>query len=136
MRLNNHLRLNVLSTKGAIVLDKLLPKLLTALSAVNDPDETLARVLGLLEAIAGRTVYLSLLVERPDALTQLLRLTSASPWLCDLLARSPILLDELLDSRSLYEPLTKPALQSALSLQLSGETYDDLERFNDGVARV
>jgi len=76
-----------------------MPQLIEALQQVGNPDETLKRMLGLFEAVAGRNVYLSLLAENPDALAQLLRLSSASPWICDYLSRYPVLFDELLDTQ-------------------------------------
>jgi glutamate-ammonia-ligase adenylyltransferase len=72
-----------LTNKGAKVLDRLMPQLIEGLQQVSNPDETLHRLLGLFEAVAGRNVYLSLLAENPDALTQLLKLSSASHWICD-----------------------------------------------------
>ncbi|MDO9104739.1 MAG: bifunctional [glutamate--ammonia ligase]-adenylyl-L-tyrosine phosphorylase/[glutamate--ammonia-ligase] adenylyltransferase [Methylovulum sp.] len=117
-----------LTNKGSAVLDRLMPTLITALPQVANPDATLKRVLGLLEAIAGRTVYLSLLVENTDALAQLLRLSSASPWLCEYLSRCPVLLDELLDPRTLYEPLNKTDLDTQLAKLLAPIAVQDLER--------
>jgi len=40
-------------------------------------------------------------------LSQLIKLSSASPWICDYLSQCPVLFDELLDTRKLYEPLKK-----------------------------
>ncbi|KAF0093109.1 MAG: glutamate-ammonia-ligase adenylyltransferase, partial [Hyphomonadaceae bacterium] len=117
-----------LSAKGAAALDRLMPQLLMALPELDNPDETLKRVLGLFEAVAGRSVYLSLLAENPDALAQLLRLTSASIWVCDYLARCPILFDELLDPRSLYRPLQKQDLDTQLAALLANIELQDLEQ--------
>ncbi|MDP2903190.1 MAG: bifunctional [glutamate--ammonia ligase]-adenylyl-L-tyrosine phosphorylase/[glutamate--ammonia-ligase] adenylyltransferase [Methylovulum sp.] len=117
-----------LTNKGAAVLDRLMPELIAALPQLDNPDETLKRMLGLFEAVAGRNVYLSLLAENPDALTQLLRLSSASPWLCDYLSRYPVLFDELLDTRTLYEPLNKDNLDTQLQKLLEAIAVEDLER--------
>jgi len=116
-----------LSTKGTAVLDRLMPLLLDDLSTQINPDQTLKRVLSLFEAVAGRTVYLSLLAENPDALAQLLRLISASAWLCDHLARYPILFDELLDPRTLFTPLQKQDLDTQLAVLLEPIDNQDLE---------
>ncbi|MEI8208363.1 MAG: bifunctional [glutamate--ammonia ligase]-adenylyl-L-tyrosine phosphorylase/[glutamate--ammonia-ligase] adenylyltransferase [Methylococcales bacterium] len=117
-----------LTNKGAQVLDRLMPPLLVALQQVDNPDITLKRLLDLFEAIAGRNVYLALLAENPDALAQLLRLVSASVWLCDYLALYPVLFDELLDVRSLYEPLRKEALDKQLADLLNPIAVQDLEQ--------
>ena len=118
-----------LTNKGAGVLNRLMPALIKALPAFPNPDQTLKRVVTLFEAIAGRNVYLSLLAENPEALTQLLRLSSASPWLSDYLSRYPILFDDLLDTRRLYEPLKKAALSSDLSHLVNAIDIHDLEQF-------
>ena len=86
------------------------------------------RILGLFEAVAGRNVYLSLLSENPGALAQLIRLSSASPWICDYLAQYPVLFDELLDTRSLYEPLKKADLDEQLKVLLAQIEVQDLEQ--------
>lgn len=117
-----------LTTKGAKVLDWLMPQLIEALQQVGNPDETLKRMLGLFEAVAGRNVYLSLLAENPDALAQLLRLSSASPWICDYLSRYPVLFDELLDTRTLFEPLKKEDLDEQLTILLANVEVQDLEQ--------
>ncbi len=117
-----------LTNKGAAVLERLMPTLIAALPQVDNPDETLKRMLDLFEAVAGRNVYLSLLAENPEALTQLLRLSSASPWLCDYLSRYPVLFDELLDTRTLYEPLNRNDLDTQLQKLLAAIAIEDLER--------
>ena len=118
-----------LSAKGAKVLDQLMPQVIEAMQSLANPDETLKRLLTLFEAVAGRNVYLSLLAENPDALAQLLRLSSASPWICDYLSRYPLLFDDLLDSRSLFEPLKKAHLDEQLTKLLANIEIDDLEQF-------
>ncbi|MFI3157717.1 MAG: bifunctional [glutamate--ammonia ligase]-adenylyl-L-tyrosine phosphorylase/[glutamate--ammonia-ligase] adenylyltransferase [Methylococcaceae bacterium] len=117
-----------LTAKGAGVLDRLMPQLIEAMQQVDNPDETLLRILGLFEAVAGRNVYLSLLSENPGALLQLIKLSSASPWICDYLSRYPVLFDELLDTRSLYEPLKKADLDRRLKILLEQIEVQDLEQ--------
>ena len=117
-----------LSAKGSKVLDRLMPKVIEAMQQVDNPEETLKRLLALFEAIAGRNVYWSLLAENPDALAQLLRLTSASPWICDYLSRYPVLFDDLLDTRSLFEPLKKADLDQQLTRLLVNIDVQDLEQ--------
>ena len=62
---------------------------------------TLTRLLDFLEAIARRAAYLALLTEYPQALERVIRMMNASDWAAKYLTRHPILLDELLDERSL-----------------------------------
>ncbi|MFZ2725290.1 MAG: bifunctional [glutamate--ammonia ligase]-adenylyl-L-tyrosine phosphorylase/[glutamate--ammonia-ligase] adenylyltransferase [Methylococcaceae bacterium] len=117
-----------LSNKGSATLDYLMPQVLEALKTINNRDETLKRVLNLFEAVAGRSVYLALLAENPQALAQLLKLTSASAWIAQYLAQYPLLFDELLDARTLYEPLNKTDLDSQLNKLCADIDSQDLER--------
>ena len=117
-----------LSAKGHGVLNRLMPQLISALQSVNNSDETLKRILDLFTAVAGRTVYLALLSENPNALAQLIKLTSASPWIAEQLARYPILFDELLDVNVLYTPLTKSDLAAQLTVLLDSVDEQDLEQ--------
>ena len=120
--------LQKLTTKGAGVVDRLIPQLIEAVPLVDNPEQTLQRTLTLLEAVAGRNVYLSLLAENSDALTQLIKLSSASPWICDYLSRYPVLFDELLDTRSLYDPLDKDELTRRLQQKMAGIDSQDIEQ--------
>lgn len=121
-----------LSKRGHERLDRLMPLLLGAVAAEAQPAEVLARVVNLLEAIARRTAYLALLVENPMALSQLVQLCAASPWIARHLARYPILLDELLDARSLYAPLDRAGLEAELNQALA-HLDDDLEQQMDAL---
>ena len=62
-------------------------------------DEVLARFVRLLDVIAGRSTYIALLNQYPQAFARVLRLLAASRWATDYLLLHPILLDELLDDR-------------------------------------
>ncbi len=117
-----------LSTKGTAVLERLVPSVIEAVRHVDNQDETLRRLLVLFEAVAGRNVYLSLLAENPDALAQLVKLSSASLWICEYLAKYPVLFDELLDVRSLYEPLQKQDLARQIARELDKVQVQDAEQ--------
>lgn len=117
-----------LTAKGAGVLDRLMPQVLLAMQAIENPDVTLKRLLSLFEAVAGRNVYLSLLEENPSALQQLITLSAASPWICETVARNPILVDELLDSRTLYEPLNQQDLGQRLHFAMQQCDTQDVEQ--------
>ncbi len=130
--------------RGARLLERLVPRALALAAHAPRPEAALARTLEVLEAIAGRTAYLALLDEHPPALAELVRLCGASPWVAALLARHPLLLDELLDARALLEPLRGERLREALAAQLEGADPEDTEsvlealrHFKDGaVLRV
>lgn len=63
-------------------------------------DLTLLRFFDLLEAIARRSAYLSILAEYPKALSNVLALLKSSQWGAQYLTQHPHLLDYLLNSRS------------------------------------
>ncbi len=124
----NSRAINRLSSKGLGVIDRLIPQLIDVIQQVDNQDITLKRVLDLIEQVAGRNVYLSLLSENPKALLQLLKLSSASAWICQYLAEYPMLFDELLDTRSLYDPLNKERLTTQLNECLDTIAIDDIEQ--------
>ena len=120
-----------LGEQGRRRLDELMPLVLNAASGSAQAPEVLKRMGALLEAVAGRTTYLSLLVEHPAALTLLARLCAASSWIAALLAQHPILLDELLDPRALFDPLDKGGLRDELRARMDGIPANDLEQQMD-----
>jgi glutamate-ammonia-ligase adenylyltransferase len=108
-------------------LDRVLPALLAATARLREPATTLGRVLAIVEAIAKRSVYLILLEEHPAALRQLVELCAASPWIASYLARQPVLLDELIDPRTLYAPPTARALAAQLSHVSPGDLEQEMD---------
>lgn len=82
--------------------DALLPRLIEAAGRTEIPDIAFARLLGFIESIASRASYLSLLAQSPPARDRLARLLGASDWAARYLTQHPILLDELIDERTLY----------------------------------
>ena len=106
-------------------IDRFLPLLLGRLGREQDPDLGFQRVFAFVQAVAQRTAYLVLLLENPLALTQLITLCTASPWVAELLSRYPVLLDELL--RPLSRPPEKPQLQDLLRQQLLRVAQDALD---------
>ncbi|MCP4598445.1 bifunctional [glutamate--ammonia ligase]-adenylyl-L-tyrosine phosphorylase/[glutamate--ammonia-ligase] adenylyltransferase [Neptuniibacter sp.] len=110
-----------------------LPKLLQEVSQTENSSETLTRVLQLIQAILRRSAYLVLLAENPTALQQLVKLCSASNWFSEKLAKQPILLDELIDTSSLYSPPNKEQLNSELRQQLLRIPEEDTEQLMDAL---
>jgi len=109
-------------------LDALIPRLLHTAARLPQPGAAVLRTLPLIEAVLRRTAYLVLLVENPQALAQLLRLCAASAWIARTLARHPILLDELLDPRTLYTEPDRDALEQELGEAMRAADPEDLER--------
>jgi len=117
-----------ISKEGRERLDKLMPLILKEVACVADSVTVLQRIISVLESICRRSVYLVLLIENPQGLSQLVKLCAASSWITRLLSRYPALFDELLDVRALYAPLTKEQLAQELEEKLSSIALDDLEQ--------
>ncbi|MDN3684266.1 hypothetical protein QW180_12940 [Vibrio sinaloensis] len=79
-----------LGPRGREVLNHLMPKVFAAIYSHKDAQFGLPRVLHLLHRIVTRTTYLELLDEHSAALTQLVRLCTASPMISEQLGRYPI----------------------------------------------
>jgi len=120
-----------LGPQGRIRFDALLPMLLGAVGRQANAASVMGRLVGVLEHIAGRTTYLALLQENPLVLSQLVKLCAASAWIAERIARFPILLDQLLDPRTLYAPLGRAELVAELEQHLDGLDAGDLEQQMD-----
>ena len=105
-------------------LDRLVPLAIEASAATPDPDATFERILELFESVSRRESYLALLEEYPLALTRVAELVSASGWVAHYLTQHPILLDELLDARTLYAAPDWTSLKRALRAQLDDASQD------------
>ncbi|WP_455203951.1 bifunctional [glutamate--ammonia ligase]-adenylyl-L-tyrosine phosphorylase/[glutamate--ammonia-ligase] adenylyltransferase, partial [Kaarinaea lacus] len=122
-----------LSRQGKERMDKLMPLLLGAVGHYDNENRVLKRLLDLLEAIARRTSYLALLGENPMALSQLVRLCAASPWIVHQIAKQPVVLDELLDPRTLYLPPSRESLIQDLQQRMEYIDEQDLEQQMDAL---
>ncbi len=109
-------------------LEKLLPLLVQAAANTVNADDCLSRILVLLDAIMRRSAYMSLLVENPMALSQLVKLCAASPWISHQLTQHPVLLDELLDPRTLYDVPDRAQQKAALEKCIASVDKTDLEQ--------
>ncbi len=88
-------RYHALSAPSRTRVDRLLPALMEAAVREDTGADTANRLLDLIEAIDRRESYLALLDEYPQVLARAARLAARSRWAARLLARHPILLDEL-----------------------------------------
>lgn len=125
--LNDDPTTRALSPEGRQRLDRLLPMLIQAAGRTDQPLPVLNRIVDLLLSIERRTNYLALLLENPDAVRHLVRLVAASPWVSSFLARHPVLLDELLDPRTLYRPESEEAVAREADRRLAAVVDGDLE---------
>ena len=126
----------LLPEKSRLIFDNLMCKAAERLQ--NDgaasalADQTLLRFFALLEAIARRSAYLSILAEYPRALSNVLDLLKASQWGAQYLTRHPHLLDHLLNAQSERALIEEPEkywaeVRSDLNMRL-----DDVMAEGDG----
>lgn len=126
-------RVKSLAPQSRARLDALIPQALaTAVRVAGerqlaDATLTLGRLLNLFEAIAGRAAYLALFSEYPHTLERVAHLVAASDWTARYLIRHPILLDELLDSRTLFATPDWPDIARTLRAELA-HAEGDIER--------
>ncbi len=116
-----------ISPEGRRRLDRLVPQMLQAAVDAGTPDRTVTRVIDILVSIGRRATYLALLAENPPVLRHLVQLAGASHFIATLIARRPVLLDELLDPRTLYAPPGKDELATELRNLVAKAPPDDLE---------
>lgn len=112
--------------------DGLMPLAIQLSASMPNPDTSLLRVSDLLESICRRASYLALLTEHPQAMQLVVKLCSSSPWLSNYLLQHPILLDELLDTRSLYAPPDFASMRAQLQQRLT-ELDGDVEQQMDAL---
>jgi [glutamine synthetase] adenylyltransferase / [glutamine synthetase]-adenylyl-L-tyrosine phosphorylase len=108
----------------------LIPLIMKEVIKAHDADETLLRLILLLETICRRASYLALLVEYPITIKTLCDLCRASQWLAQYLCLHPVLLDELLDAQQLLLRPDFSALKVELKRRLD-DSKDDIERQMD-----
>jgi glutamate-ammonia-ligase adenylyltransferase len=122
----------MVDTEGLERLNRLLPSVFARVEQHTEP-QTLARVLSVIEAILRRSVYLVLLAENSHTLDLLVKLCAASPWVSRYLSQHPSLLDQLLDARSLMQPITKDSLNARLAHEQLNWDSARIEQTMDGL---
>lgn len=122
-----------IGNRGRQVLDKLLPLLISHIQKAKQAEFVLERILHVFKKIVTRTAYLELLFENEGALKQLIHLCQASRWVTDYIAKSPILLDELIDPRLLHNPTEISAYGHELRESMLRIPEEDLEAQMDGL---
>ena len=118
---------DVVSLQAKKRVDQLVPHIVKASLSSDTPVIVMGRILDLIRAVSSRSCYIALLIENKDALVHLVRLAEASSWIMSFLSKHPLLLDELLDVRTLYEPVEKPDLKKAIQRRFAHLPDADLE---------
>ncbi|MDY3331837.1 MAG: bifunctional [glutamate--ammonia ligase]-adenylyl-L-tyrosine phosphorylase/[glutamate--ammonia-ligase] adenylyltransferase, partial [Pelistega sp.] len=127
----NH-RVQQLTNSNRQRIEQLLPQLLDAASKTKNPLLASNHLCELIETIAQRSAYIALLAEYPEILHRVARIMTASPFAAQLLIKNPILLDSLIDWRTLLQPIDLKAIAAQLHQDLSAclihEGEVDVER--------
>jgi glutamate-ammonia-ligase adenylyltransferase len=124
LHIRNSSRYRQLPDSSRQRMDKLIPQFIALCAASTNRDQTLLRVLKLLESISRRASYLAFLAEYPQVLQHLIKIASASEWASDYLIQHPILLDEFLDVREIFREPDWAALDLMLQQQLAASAAD------------
>ncbi|NMP32257.1 bifunctional [glutamate--ammonia ligase]-adenylyl-L-tyrosine phosphorylase/[glutamate--ammonia-ligase] adenylyltransferase [Thalassotalea sp. M1531] len=119
--------------RGRQVLDKLMPRVLWRIHSTTSSELVLPRILQIINKIASRTAYLELLFENDGALIQLIKLCQKSAWICDYIAKFPILLDELIDPKLLNNPPALSEYAKELKLSMLRIPEEDIESQMDAL---
>lgn len=113
-------------------LETIIPSLVLAASKTDNPQLACNHLLNLIETIAQRSAYIALLAEYPEILQRLARIMTASPWAAQYLLNNPLLLDSLIDWRTLLEPVDIPSAANQLRMDLDSSVIHkgepDVER--------
>jgi glutamate-ammonia-ligase adenylyltransferase len=102
--------------------------------ASDQPDRVRQGLQHLVQSLSKRASYLALFDEYPEALARVSKVFAASTWAGQYLTQHPIVLDELLDARSLFEAPNIEAFGKDLRTALAAATLQgepDIERQMD-----
>jgi len=132
-RLRNPRFLSRLSQEAFKRLNLVMPRLIEMAGERTRNVETLPRLAELIEAIARRSVYLSLLADHPAALCRVIDLYDRSPWIARQITQHPLLLDELLDPEILFAPPNCNELVDQLGVMLTACAPTDIEKIMDAL---
>jgi len=112
------------SARAREILTKLMPALLDALAATADPDAAFAQFDRFVSRLPGGVQLFSLLLANTHLLKLVSNICGSAPRLADHLARSPGVLDALMDRGFLTSLPSREQLDSLLTAQLSAGDYE------------
>lgn len=114
--------------KYILRLNWVLPQIIKALKNEDNPEKVGSHMLELLEAIADKSVYLSLLVENPQVLKKIMTLFMRSSWMTKFLCEHPLVIDELVHEGHEKALPNKAEIRARLQHALE-QTIDEQEKF-------
>ncbi|MBS0273706.1 MAG: bifunctional [glutamine synthetase] adenylyltransferase/[glutamine synthetase]-adenylyl-L-tyrosine phosphorylase [Proteobacteria bacterium] len=121
------------SARAREILTKLMPALLDALAATADPDAAFAQFDRFVSRVPGGVQLFSLFLANTHLLKLVSNICGSAPRLADHLARSPGVLDALMDRGFLNSLPSREQLDAVLRVQLSAA--NDYEAALDAVRR-
>lgn len=110
------------------------PRLVEALSATGEPDQTLARFASFFEGLPSGVQALSLLVNQPGLSRALINVIGLAPRLGEILARRPALLDVMLDAE--FAAPLRTDQPGRISQRFAGLDLEDFEGALNGARRL
>jgi [glutamine synthetase] adenylyltransferase / [glutamine synthetase]-adenylyl-L-tyrosine phosphorylase len=120
-------RIRFLSTRRCRhFLASIAPRLLPAIAATPDPDETLVNLSKVSDSLGGKGVLWELFSFNPPSLHMYVELCASSPYLSSILISNPGMIDELMDSLVLDKLPTRDTLEDNLRELAHGA--EDLDR--------
>ena len=133
--LRQSVRYRRLTSQNRQRFDVLIPRVIALCAKCIDPSTVLSRTLALLEAVIRHGAYLAMLKEHPQALEKMIQICEVSRWATEYLIKHPILLDEMLDPRLLYEIPSWDEFRQSLKIELdrlvNEEGRPDMEKQMD-----
>ena len=118
----------VSGARGREKLDMLMPILLWQMVEQELDQNQMGEVLVLIRQIASRTTYLELLLENHGALAQLVKLCASCRFIGNQLSKFPLLLDQLIDPKLLYQVPDINSYKEELRRYLLRIEPEDLEQ--------
>ncbi len=124
-----------MSARSRARLERLMPQLITAARETAAPDVCLRRLIRLVQAVARRSSYLSLLEEQPAARRRLAQIFAGQAFLAEAVIAQPLLLDDVLDPRIDQLPLKRADIAEDIARALTAlderDAEGELERINE-----
>ena len=125
-------RVRALPAVSGARMTQLVRAAISRAATTTTPDTAFKRTLDLLLGVASRSSYLALMIERPQVLDRVVDLAAASDWALRYVTKHPLLLDELMDGRTLSSPIDYGQWRSDLAARFA-EAGDDAERAIDAI---
>lgn len=132
----HHLKRRSSGPRGRELLADLIPELIGELVNIENTNDVLQRVFDVLERVASRTTYLELLYSNAGARNQLVSLCAKSAWVAHLIAKFPILLDELIDPLMLFDLPEPSSYGVRVAEYLNRFALDDAEMQMEALRQV